>query len=209
VFSKATNGSTGPQARPNLLVGDVPSSGRGSANGYEIYRNYFFQNPAEALVQAEGNVALYANLLVNDMGGAVNVQPHHGLVRDVLILGNTIVASGHGISIRGGDPGHAQRVVGNAVFATVPIAGGTASANVVGSPAEAARYLVAPSSAATQRDFRPQLRALHAAAPDMRDYAGLAERDRDFDGHPRDWTIRGALGSDARGGWLPKVEFKP
>ena len=209
VFSKAANGSTGPQARPNLLVGDVPPSGRGSANGYEIYRNFFFQNPAEALVQAEGNVAFYANLLVNDMGGAVNVQPHHGLVRDVLILGNTIVASGHGISIRGGDPGHAQRVVGNAVFATVPTAGGTASANVVGSRAEAARYLVAPSSAATQRDFRPQPRALHAAAPDVRDYAGLAERDRDFDGHPRDWKIRGALGSDARGAWLPKVEFKP
>lgn len=208
VFSKAANGSTGPQARPNVLIGDVPPSGRGSANGYEIYRNYFFQNPAEALVQAEGNVAFYANLLVNDAGGAVNVQPHHGRVRDVLMLGNTIVASGHGISIRGGDPRYTQRVVGNAVFAAVPIAGGTALANVVGSPTEAARYLVAPSSAATQREFRPQLRALNGAAPDVRDYAGLADRDRDFDGRPRDWTIRGALGSEARGAWLPKVEFK-
>jgi hypothetical protein len=43
----------------------------------------------------------------------------------------------------------------------------------------------------------------------VRDYAGLAERDRDFGGHPRDWTIRGALGADAKGAWLPKVEFKP
>ncbi len=209
VFSKAANGSTGPQARPNLLVGDVPPSGRGAGSGYEIYRNYFFQNPTEALFQGEGNVTLYANVFVNDAGAAINVQPHHGRVRDILVLGNTIVAAGHGISIRGGDAAHAQRVVGNAVFAALPIVGGTATANVTGSHAEAVRHLVAPLATAAERDFHPRPGMLKGRALDVRDYVGLADRGRDFDGRPRDWTIRGAFGAEAGGAWPPKVEFKP
>ena len=194
VFAKAANGSTGPQARPNVLVGDVPPSGRGSANGYEIYRNRFFANPTEALLQVEGNVAIHANVFVNDTGAAINVQPHNGRVRDILILGNTVVASGHGIAIRGGDPSYAQRVVGNAVFAAVPIAGGMASDNVTGSRAEAAQHLASPLAVGVARDFRPKPGALEGAALDVRDYAGLAERDRDCAGRPRDWSIRGACG---------------
>ncbi len=198
VFSKAAHGSTGAQARPNVLIGDVPPRGRGSANGYEIYRNHFSQNPTEALFQGEGNVTLYANLFVNDAGAAVTVQPHHGRVRDILVLGNTIVASGHGISIRGGDAAYAQRVVGNAVFAALPIVGGAATANVSGSHAEAVGHLVAPLATAAERDFHPQPGTLRGPALDVRDYAGLADRDRDFGGRRRDWTVRGALGASPR-----------
>ena len=198
VFSKAANGTTGVQARPNVLIGDLPPSGRGSANGYEIYRNHFTQNPTEALFQGEGNVTLYANVFVNDAGAAVTVQPHNGRVRDILVLGNTVVAAGHGISIRGGDAAHAQRVVGNAVFAALPIVGGTATANVTGGHAEAVRHLVAPLATATERDFHPRPGVLKGQALDVRDYAGLADRDRDFDGRRRDWTVRGALGASPR-----------
>jgi hypothetical protein len=194
VFAKAANGATGAQARPNVLVGDVPPAGRGAANGYEIYRNRFFANPTEALLQVEGNVAILANVFVNDTGAAINVQPHNGRVRDILILGNTVVASGHGIAIRGGDASYAQRIVGNAVFAAVPIAGGVASDNVTGSRAEAAQHLASPLAVGVARDFRPKPGALEGAALDVRDYAGLAERDRDCAGRPRDWSIRGACG---------------
>ena len=194
VFAKAAHGATGAQARPNVLVGDVPPAGRGAANGYEIYRNRFFANPTEALLQVEGNVAIHANVFVNDTGAAINVQPHNGRVRDILILGNTVVASGHGIAIRGGDPSYAQRVVGNAVFAAMPIAGGVASDNVTGSRAEAVQHLASPLAVGVARDFRPKPGALEGAALDVRDYAGLAERDRDCAGRPRDWSIRGACG---------------
>lgn len=198
VFSKAASASRGAQARPNVLVGDVPPHGRGSGNGYEIYRNVFLQNPTEALLQAEGNVAIYANLFVNDAGAAISVQPHNGRVRDVLVLGNTIVAAGHGVSIRGGDPGHAQRVVGNAVFASPPLAGGGASANVTGRPADAARHLVNPLTSAGERDFRPKPGALRGGVVDVQGFAGLSDRDRDLDGRMRDWTMRGAYGADPR-----------
>jgi hypothetical protein len=200
VFSKAANGARGSQARPNVLVGDVPPHGRGSSNGYEILRNVFLQNPTEALLQAEGNVAIYANAFVNDAGAAISVQPHNGRVRDVLVLGNTIVAAGHGVSIRGGDPGHAQRVVGNAVFASPPLAGGNASANVTGGPADAARHLANPLPSAGERDFRPKPGALQARVIDVQEFAGLSDRDRDLDGRVRDWSIRGAYGADPGGG---------
>jgi hypothetical protein len=200
VFAKAANGSRGAQARPNVLVGDVPPHGRGSGNGYEIYRNVFFQNPTETLLQAEGNVAIYANAFVNDAGAAISVQPHNGRVRDVLVLGNTIIATGHGVSIRGGDPGHAQRIVGNAVFASPPLAGGNASANVTGRPADAARYLANPLPSAGERDFRPMPGALQGRVVDVQAFAGLSDRDRDLDGRVRDWSIRGAYGADPGGG---------
>jgi hypothetical protein len=210
VFAKAANGSTGALARPNVLVGDVPPHGRGAANGYEIYRNFFFQNPTEALLQAEGNVAVYANVFVNDAGSAISLQPHNGRVREVLVLGNTIVAAGHGIAIRGGDATHTQRVAGNAVFASPAILGAAGAGNVVGTRAEAVRHLTNPLSAPPDRDFRPRPVALAGAPLDVRDFAGLADRDRDFDGRPRDWSVAGAYGGAvAQPAWLPKVEPKP
>src|SRR6185437_12051621 len=69
-FSKQSNGSTGGLARPNLLVGAFPSSGAGTNDLYEIYDNFFYENPNEALFQGEGNVAFYDNLLVADSGDA-------------------------------------------------------------------------------------------------------------------------------------------
>jgi len=44
----------------------------------------------------------------------------------------------------------------------------------------------------------------------VRAFAGLADRDRDFNGHPRDWTIHGACGGEGRNpGWLPRVALEP
>ena len=48
VFSKADN-SIGSSPRPNLLVGHFPLSGPGVDDVYEIYGNFFYQNPTEAL----------------------------------------------------------------------------------------------------------------------------------------------------------------
>ncbi|BBJ22606.1 hypothetical protein W01_05330 [Candidatus Nitrotoga sp. AM1P] len=66
VFSKEKRAVTGPLARPNVLVGHWPVKGNGSKDTYEIYGNFFYQNPMEALFQGEGNIALYNNLFVKD-----------------------------------------------------------------------------------------------------------------------------------------------
>lgn len=146
VFTKGANSAAGVMARPNLLIGDVPSTGPGSDNGYEVYGNFFYQNPTEALFQAEGNVAFYANLLVNDHGAAVNIQRHNGAVRDVRIFGNTVVAATSGIAVTGGDAGYVQSVTGNAVFAGSPITAPNATANVYDSYRNAPAYLNNPAA---------------------------------------------------------------
>ena len=171
VFTKGGNSSTGSLARPNVLIGDVPASGPGADNGYEVYGNFFYQNPTEALFQAEGNVAFYANLMVSRTGSAVNVQPHNGSVRAIRVFGNTVVAAGSGISVTGGSAAYTQQVTGNAVFAATPISAVGATANVTDSYANAGKYLNNPTGALGQLDLFPKAGALRGAAIDT---AGVA-----------------------------------
>lgn len=209
VFVKRSGLVSPDGPRPNLLVGDQPSSGPGSENGFEIYGNFFYQNPTEALFQGEGNIAFYGNVMVNDGGSAVNIQPHNGIVRNVRVFGNTIVASGSGIRVSGGS-GYTQHVIGNAVFAATPISGGTQAANVTGSYAGASAFLNNPTGALGQLDLFPKAGTLRGTAPDTALISGYAAWDRDFNGNPRDWTFRGAYsGEGTNPGWLPKLEVKP
>jgi len=121
VFSKANNASTsGTWARPNLLVGHWPLTGAGSNDIYEIYGNFIYSNPAEALFQGEGNIALYDNVLVNHSGSAVHIQPHNHKPRTIRVFHNSIVATGTGIRLSGVDVEYDQLVSGNAVFAATP-----------------------------------------------------------------------------------------
>ncbi len=62
VFTKDETSSTGGNARPNLLVGGFATSGFGSQDYYEIYGNFFYNNPVEALFQGTGNIMLYQNI---------------------------------------------------------------------------------------------------------------------------------------------------
>ncbi len=209
VFVKRSSFVSSDGPRPNLLVGDQPSSGPGSDNGFEIYGNFFYQNPTEALFQGEGNIAFYGNLMVNDSGSAVNIQPHNGSVRNVRVFGNTIVASGSGIRVSGGS-GYTQHVIGNAVFAATPISGGMQAANATGSYAAAASFLNNPTGALGQLDLFPRTGALRGSAPDTASMSAFTAWDRDFNGNPRDWTIRGAYsGEGSNPGWLPRLEIKP
>jgi hypothetical protein len=113
-------------------VGHFPLTGIGATDLYEIYGNFFFQNPTEALFQGEGNIALHDNLFVTSAGDAIHVQPQNDLPRYVTVYDNTVVASGEGISITGGDPNYVQRIIGNAAFAAAPVAGPNQIDNITG-----------------------------------------------------------------------------
>lgn len=214
MFVKRSSFVSSDGARPNLLVGDQPASGPGSENGYEIYGNFFYQNPTEALFQGEGNIAFYGNLMVNHAGTALRVQRHNGVVRDVRIFGNTIVARDSGIAVSGGTAGTTQRVLGNAVFAAAPIAvsgtGASVSANVTDSYGNAAVYLNNPTGALGALDLYPKPGQLRGSALDASGLSAFTEFDRDFNRAARDWTLRGAYsGEGTNPGWLPKLEIKP
>lgn len=192
VFSKASNGSTGGNARPNLLVGHFPLNGDGSQDSYEIYGNLFYQNPTEALFQGEGNIGLYANLFVNDSGTAVSIQAHNDRPRQIRVFRNTVLASGTGISVSGADPAFDQAVIANAVFATTPLAGGRQLDNVTGSRADASGSLNAPDAPIGSLDLVPKPGALKGTASNPAEVAGFTAGNLDFEGRTFDPTFRGA-----------------
>ncbi|MBT9569028.1 MAG: right-handed parallel beta-helix repeat-containing protein [Thiobacillus sp.] len=130
VFSKRGS-APGPEARPNLLLGHFPLSGPGAADRYLVYGNLFLDNASEALVQAEGRMAFYDNVLINAAGDALHIQPHNDVPREMDIFSNTVLASGTGIRIRRGDGlRYRQRVFANLVAAASPLEGGEASGNL-------------------------------------------------------------------------------
>ncbi|HSP30434.1 MAG TPA: hypothetical protein VLO13_00210, partial [Halomonas sp.] len=130
VFSKQ-DAASGPQARPNVLLGHFPLAGAGSEDRYLVYRNLFLHNPSEALFQAEGRVAVYDNVFINGSGDAVRIQPHNDIPRDMDIFSNTVLASGTGIQVRKGEgTAYRQRVIANVVAAGTPIRGGEAEHNL-------------------------------------------------------------------------------
>ncbi len=210
VLSKAQGANGGNLARPNLLLGHVPLSGPGTENRYLVYGNFLYGNPVEALFQAEGNFAFYANVLVNDTGPAVHIQPHNDVPRNVDVFGNTILAQTTGIRLTGADPGAVQRVFGNVVFAADPIDAPNAADNLTGPRADAATVLAAPDDP-PGAGFDPHpLDAASLPTFDPADAAPAMAADRDFDGRLREAGAAGAYDGPAdAGAWLPALEPKP
>ena len=210
VFSKARNASTGENARPNLLVGHFPLSGAGTNDRYEIYGNFFYENPTEALFQGEGNLVLHDNVFVNRAGSAINVQPHNDVPRTVLIYHNTIVASDGGIHVTGGAPGTIQRIVGNAVYARVPVIGPNTSNNLTGTYSAAAAALNSPTAALGALNLFPRSGALTGPAMDLSIFGDFVDGTKDFNGRERTGAHRGAYEGDGMNpGWIVALEIKP
>jgi len=207
VFSKAENGSTAELARPNVLVGHFPPSGPGAEDQYLVYGNFFYQNPTEALFQGEGNVALYSNIFLSTFGSAINIQPHNGRPESIDVFGNTIVARDSGIRVVNGDPTRTQRAFGNAVFAETPIQSAQATANVIGSFAEAVRLLQNPFAPLGELDLTARSAdALRVGQwPDVP--SGMVAAGEDFEGRRRTGEMAGAYNSIMT--WRPVLQRKP
>lgn len=202
VFSKQNGGSV-VEARPNVLLGHWPPSGPGTDDQYLVYGNFFHDNPTEALMQAEGHVAIYANVFFNPNGAGLNVQPHNDVPKRIDVFRNTFVTSGPAARITGGDPAFVQRLVGNAAFGEPGLEGGEQLDDHVGTYAEAAGVLVDPAGAlGGGLDLHPQPGQLEGGV-DASGLEGLAWWDHDFDGRPHDGGHRGAYAGPAEAGAWP------
>lgn len=209
VFSK--QGGAPPEgARPNLLLGHWPLSGSGVDDQYVVYGNFFHDNPTEALMQVEGNVAIYANVLFNPSGSGLNVQPHNDVPRRIDVFRNTFVTAGRSAGISSGDAGFVQRFVGNAAFGDPALEGGESVDDTVAAFGDATAVLVDPAGVlGSTLDLHPQAGQLADGVDDT----GLdlfPWSHRDFDGRPHDGGHRGAYaGPAAAGAWVLDRSRKP
>lgn len=209
VLSKAEGGSSGPAARPNLLLGHWPRAGDGTTDEYQVYGNFFDENPHEALFQAEGNVAFYSNVLRNRLGPGIAIQPHNDVPREVRVFHNTILTGGEPIIVRSNEhtPTERQFLRANAVFSAHPIRGGVQSDNVLATLDEASIML---SAYAEPFNPFPRTDGLRCPSPEAAWIKGLADARCDFNGQPRELGYCGAYaGHGPNPGWLPVLGVKP
>jgi hypothetical protein len=204
-------------ARPNLLVDPFPESGPGSADLYEIYGNFFYKNPDESLLQASGRMSIHDNVFVASGADqvAIALTDHNGPLKVARVYNNTVYSTeGGGIEFvtRARQEG---LVTGNLILTRGNRLGGlisTSRANVVGSAAEAARYVSAPSESLAQMDFFPTVGCtVCSGAPlDTAPLAGDTAYDLDFNGSPKGaFTFRGAYaGRGSNPGWRLRKGIK-
>ncbi len=198
--------------RPNLLVGGFPDSGAGSRDLYQIYGNLLVHNAREALFQGSGRISFHDNILVGGEYAAAAFRDHDLPLRLAHVYNNTVYSPQTGIWFRD-RAREGALVVGNLVFAAQPIEGANINTrdNLVASPAEAGRYVNAPSKVLGQMDFFPRAGMAQGAALDLSVFAGEIAFDRDFNGVGKGahrW--RGAYsGAGANPGWRLQAEIKP
>jgi hypothetical protein len=213
VFAKGENSSTGGYARPNVLIGHFPPSGRGADDRYVVYGNLFYRNPTERLFQGEGTIALYDNLFVNPEGGGVAFMPHKGDPRRIWMFHNTVLAKGTGLFFKASDRTRTRVVSANAIFADKPVSGnGTdGSGNLLASYEAADKHLQAPFAEPGALNLVPTDGGLrNKADPPVGLMWELPEARVDFDGRPRTGEYFGAyVGGRAAPDWLPALEIRP
>ncbi len=197
--------------RPNFLVGGFPNSGPGSEDRYEIYRNFFYHNPRESLLQVSGRVSVHDNLFVDVVGNAVLAQNHDLPLRQAYIYNNTIYSAGNGVRF-GSAAAQGDAVIGNLIFATNPIVGMIANQrdNQSAPVSMAGSILQKPSIMLAGSSFLPLPMQAVGSPLDLSGFVADTDWQYDFSGTSKGTqTFRGAYASDGASGWQPSCDLKP
>lgn len=218
VFSKEANGSSGSSARPNLLVGGCPQKGWGVNDYYEIYGNFFWQNPNEALFQGTGNINLYNNIFVNHNNSedfrAVYISSQNGVEpQNIKIFHNTVWVKNTkgGIRLYSANTKYLQYCYANAVFATAPITNfDNMEDNITDTYENASKYVLSATKDINSLSLYPKNGQLVGQASSNDIFQTLLWWNKDFNGDSSDWTFRGAYsGSGDNKGWKLQLDTMP
>ena len=206
--------------RPSLLVGPFPASGPGASDLYEIYGNFFYNNPREALFQGAGRFTLHDNIFVgaDPAYTAIYLTDHNGPLSHATVYNNTVYGAGTGITFAT-PPRTYGLVTGNLLLTDTAITtcgsctGVIARDNVAASVANAPQYVNQPSTTLGAMDFYPRSNCTACAGSplDLSPVVGDRDYNFDFNGTPKgSFTMRGAYaGSGVNPGWAltgaPKV----
>jgi hypothetical protein len=204
--------------RPNLIVGAFPVTGPGFLNMYQIYGNLFYHNHREALFQGSGRFSLHDNIFVDGpyTYPAVVARNQNFPLKVAEIYNNTVYTFGKGIYF-GSRALVDGSVVGNLVFALIPISGMVTneSANLTAPFEDAAVHVRSPSVEWGKMDFSPKPTACQGNAIDLRSFETDIDYARDFNGHwkastNRGVVCRGAYASDrTKDDWQLTDQSKP
>lgn len=215
VFTKDATSSTGGNARPNLLVGGFATTGWGSQDYYEIYGNFFYNNPVEALFQGTGNIRLYENIFVNhfDPSGfrAVYITPQNGVSpQDIQVFHNTIWAanSSGGLRLYNPNTGFKQYCYANVVFTPSPITNFTDTLNnITGSYSNFGYYVQSATASINTLDLYPKSGQLKGILTPKTSFQNSTDYNQDFNLDTYDWTYRGAYSGNAvNKGWKLQLD---
>lgn len=218
VFSKDSNASTGANARPNVLLGAFPSQGWGTDDYYEVYGNFFYQNPVEALFQGTANLVMHHNIFINHAGldgfRAVYITVQNGFQpRSVKIYQNTVWSNYSSGSIRLYNPNtnFKQYCYGNAVFSPNPISGfPDILDNITDSYESISNYVLSATKDLSTMNLYPQSGKLTGLSTPNTLFQNHTDWNIDFNGDVADWTFRGAYsGCCTNNGWHLKVDTMP
>lgn len=224
VFSK-DSGSTpigvGDGSRPCLLMDNFPSTGYGSHDMYEVYGNFFYNNPTEALLQITANSVVYNNIFVNHVAasgyGAISITNHNGFApRSIALFHNTILtnATAGGIRLTAPNNAYQQYCYANAVFSNgTPISGFSAANtvdNISDSYANAAKYIQSPSTTLSLLNLYPRTGQLQGSPVSSDLFNTYTDYNIDFNANSYNWSYRGAYaGSGINPGWQLKLDTMP
>jgi hypothetical protein len=200
--------------RPNLLVGGFPDTGAGSTDMYEIYGNFFFHNPRESLLQAEGRVSIHDNVFVDAAFSAVNLQYNRAPLQIAYLYNNTIYTAGNYGIYAGTTATVDHAVIGNLIFAGAPIGSRltNVSNNITDTSANAGLYVNTPSFTPGSMDFYPLAGKATGAALDLSKFAADPDYLLDFNGASKGApaVFRGAYaGAGSNPGWRLQAAIKP
>ncbi len=224
VWSKDSGGTpegVGDGSRPCILMDHFPAMGNGSHDTYEVYGNFFYNNPTEALMQVTGNTTAYDNVFVNHVAPSgyrtVVINNHDGFPpRAMNMFHNTVLSTSPngGIGLFNPDPGYQQYCSANAVFSNgTPISGfsaGNTVDNIIDSYANAADYVNNPSTTLSALDLYPLAGQVEGTLTDSSLFTGFTDFNIDFNGDIYDWTYRGAYsGSGVNAGWPLQLDLRP
>lgn len=224
VWSK-DSGSTpigvGDGSRPCLLMDNFPSTGYGANDTYEVYGNFFYNNPTEALMQVTGNTTAYDNIFVNHVAPSgyttIVINNHDGFPpRKMNMFHNSILSNSDsgGIGLYNPNTNYQQYCYANAVFSNgTPITGFKAVNtvdNITDTYANAGTYVNSPSTTLSLMDLYPVTGQLQGTLTSDTAFDSFTDYNIDFNGDIYDWTYRGAYsGSGANLGWQLQLDIRP
>ena len=198
--------------RPNLLVGGFPDSGPGSSDLYEIYGNFFFQNPdGESLIQASGRVSIHDNVFVGPAWAAIFLADHDLPMKYVTAYNNTIYSVDNGIRLA--NVAREDSVaIGNLIFAARPVSGPVNERhdNIMDIVSAANQHVRVPTTTLGQMDFYPVEGAAQGEPLDLPQVSSDTNFNSDFNkDSKRDFVFRGAYaGHGINPGWQLDAELK-